>query len=217
MGVKTAGLLRADLAVDRQRQDHRRRRRGDRQLLDESRRASSAASTCTRANWSGRGIRARRTRTRCRRRRISLHQQFAQLVDAGVLRREARHRLSADGRADARYLGRQSHAAAERYSSALVALDIKTGKLAWSYQTVHHDLWDMDLPSQPTLVDMHRQGRRPGDHPAGQDRQSVRARPPHRRADRAGARAARAARRRARRPRFADPAVLRTHLPSEAI
>jgi quinoprotein glucose dehydrogenase len=43
---------------------------------------------------------------------------------------------------------------AERYSSALVALDINTGKLAWSYQTVHHDLWDMDLPSQPTLVDM---------------------------------------------------------------
>ncbi|WP_131195823.1 glucose/quinate/shikimate family membrane-bound PQQ-dependent dehydrogenase [Lichenihabitans psoromatis] len=44
--------------------------------------------------------------------------------------------------------------AQERYSSALVALDINTGKLAWSYQTVHHDLWDMDLPSQPTLVDV---------------------------------------------------------------
>jgi quinoprotein glucose dehydrogenase len=43
---------------------------------------------------------------------------------------------------------------AERYSSALVALDINTGKRAWSYQTVHHDLWDMDLPSQPTLVDL---------------------------------------------------------------
>ena len=43
---------------------------------------------------------------------------------------------------------------AERYSSALVALDINTGKRVWSYQTVHHDLWDMDLPSQPTLVDL---------------------------------------------------------------
>jgi quinoprotein glucose dehydrogenase len=42
----------------------------------------------------------------------------------------------------------------ERYSSALVALDINTGKRVWSYQTVHHDLWDMDLPSQPTLVDL---------------------------------------------------------------
>jgi quinoprotein glucose dehydrogenase len=44
--------------------------------------------------------------------------------------------------------------ASERYSSALVALDINTGKRVWSYQTVHHDLWDMDLPSQPTLADI---------------------------------------------------------------
>jgi quinoprotein glucose dehydrogenase len=42
----------------------------------------------------------------------------------------------------------------ERYGSALVALDIATGKRVWSYQTVHHDLWDMDLPSQPSLVDL---------------------------------------------------------------
>jgi quinoprotein glucose dehydrogenase len=42
----------------------------------------------------------------------------------------------------------------ERYASALVALDINTGKRVWSYQTVHHDLWDMDLPSQPTLIDL---------------------------------------------------------------
>ncbi len=45
-------------------------------------------------------------------------------------------------------------ALAERYSSALVALDVNTGKRVWSFQTVHHDLWDMDLPSQPTLVDL---------------------------------------------------------------
>lgn len=42
----------------------------------------------------------------------------------------------------------------ERYSSALVALDINTGKRVWHYQTVHHDLWDMDLPAQPSLVDL---------------------------------------------------------------
>ena len=52
--------------------------------------------------------------------------------------------------------GGNRSATAERYSSALVALNIKTGKRAWSYQTVHHDLWDMDLPSQPTLVDLKR-------------------------------------------------------------
>ncbi len=44
--------------------------------------------------------------------------------------------------------------ASERYDSSLVALDVKTGKLRWSYQNVHHDLWDMDLPSQPALVDV---------------------------------------------------------------
>ena len=42
----------------------------------------------------------------------------------------------------------------ERYSSSLVALDINTGKRVWHYQTVHHDLWDMDPPSQPSLVDL---------------------------------------------------------------
>ena len=44
----------------------------------------------------------------------------------------------------------------ERYDSALVALDIATGKLRWSFQNVHHDLWDMDMSSQPSLVDVHR-------------------------------------------------------------
>jgi quinoprotein glucose dehydrogenase len=42
----------------------------------------------------------------------------------------------------------------ERYASGLLALHASTGKLAWFYQTVHHDLWDMDLPSQPTLADI---------------------------------------------------------------
>lgn len=50
--------------------------------------------------------------------------------------------------------GGNRSAEAERYSSALVALDINTGKRVWAYQSVHHDLWDMDLPAQPTLVDL---------------------------------------------------------------
>jgi quinoprotein glucose dehydrogenase len=50
--------------------------------------------------------------------------------------------------------GGDRDALSERYSSALVALDINTGKRVWHYQTVHHDLWDMDLSSQPTLVDL---------------------------------------------------------------
>ncbi|PTQ09421.1 membrane-bound PQQ-dependent dehydrogenase, glucose/quinate/shikimate family [Sphingomonas oleivorans] len=42
----------------------------------------------------------------------------------------------------------------DRFSSSIVALDIATGRLRWVVQTVHHDLWDRDVPSQPTLVDL---------------------------------------------------------------
>jgi quinoprotein glucose dehydrogenase len=44
--------------------------------------------------------------------------------------------------------------AGERFNSAIVALDIATGQLRWVYQTVHHDLWDMDIGGQPSLVDL---------------------------------------------------------------
>ncbi len=43
--------------------------------------------------------------------------------------------------------------AEKQYSTALVALDVTTGKPAWSFQTVHNDVWDYDLGSQGTLVD----------------------------------------------------------------
>jgi quinoprotein glucose dehydrogenase len=42
----------------------------------------------------------------------------------------------------------------DQYSSALVALDVTTGKPRWRYQTVRRDVWDYDLGSQVTLVDM---------------------------------------------------------------
>ncbi|MEZ2128970.1 MULTISPECIES: glucose/quinate/shikimate family membrane-bound PQQ-dependent dehydrogenase [unclassified Sinorhizobium] len=42
----------------------------------------------------------------------------------------------------------------EKFSSSLVALDINTGQLRWVRQTVHHDLWDMDVPAQPSLLDL---------------------------------------------------------------
>ena len=42
----------------------------------------------------------------------------------------------------------------ERFASGMLALNATTGKLAWFYQTVHHDLWDMDVPAQPTLADV---------------------------------------------------------------
>jgi quinoprotein glucose dehydrogenase len=43
---------------------------------------------------------------------------------------------------------------AERFTAALVALDLATGKVRWELRTVNHDLWDRDLPSQPTLVEI---------------------------------------------------------------
>jgi quinoprotein glucose dehydrogenase len=46
-----------------------------------------------------------------------------------------------------------------RWANSIVALDGDTGKLVWGYQIVHHDLWDYDLASQPTLVDLMHDGK----------------------------------------------------------
>jgi quinoprotein glucose dehydrogenase len=44
------------------------------------------------------------------------------------------------------------------YADSIVALRASTGKVVWSFQTVHHDLWDYDNPSQPVLVTFRRGG-----------------------------------------------------------
>lgn len=38
------------------------------------------------------------------------------------------------------------------HANSVVALRIETGELVWAFQTVHHDVWDYDLPAQPTLT-----------------------------------------------------------------
>ena len=38
-----------------------------------------------------------------------------------------------------------------RYANSVVALKAETGEIAWGFQVVHHDLWDYDVASQPTL------------------------------------------------------------------
>lgn len=43
---------------------------------------------------------------------------------------------------------------AEKFSAGIVALDLASGKVRWNYQFTHHDLWDMDVGSQPTLLDL---------------------------------------------------------------
>ena len=44
------------------------------------------------------------------------------------------------------------------WSASVVALHADTGEVAWRFQTVHHDLWDFDVPAQPTLVTLQRDG-----------------------------------------------------------
>lgn len=45
------------------------------------------------------------------------------------------------------------------YGNSLVALDARTGKRLWHFQTVHHDLWDYDLASAPQLLTVNRNGK----------------------------------------------------------
>jgi quinoprotein glucose dehydrogenase len=44
------------------------------------------------------------------------------------------------------------------YANSLLALDAQTGKRIWHFQTVHHDLWDRDLPTPPALVTVMHNG-----------------------------------------------------------
>ncbi|WP_321798149.1 glucose/quinate/shikimate family membrane-bound PQQ-dependent dehydrogenase [Caballeronia sp. J97] len=44
-----------------------------------------------------------------------------------------------------------------RYATSILALDATTGKQKWVYQTVHNDLWDFDIPMQPSLIDFPEQ------------------------------------------------------------
>ena len=46
------------------------------------------------------------------------------------------------------------------HGNAVVVLDARTGEEIWSYQTLHHDLWDYDLPSMPALVEVDHKGSR---------------------------------------------------------
>ncbi|MBC9928934.1 PQQ-binding-like beta-propeller repeat protein [Chitinophaga qingshengii] len=45
------------------------------------------------------------------------------------------------------------------YGNSILAIDALTGKLKWHFQTVHHDVWDMDLPTPPVLVTVQRDGK----------------------------------------------------------
>jgi len=46
------------------------------------------------------------------------------------------------------------------YANSIVALKASTGKRVWSFQVVHHDLWDFDIAAQPILADVPHNGRK---------------------------------------------------------
>jgi quinoprotein glucose dehydrogenase len=46
------------------------------------------------------------------------------------------------------------------FGNCLLALDAETGKLLWHFQTVHHDVWDMDVPAPPSLITLNHDGKK---------------------------------------------------------
>ena len=64
------------------------------------------------------------------------------------------------GNATPDYFGAHRTDAMEKYASSIVAVDATTGLTRWHFQTTHHDIWDYDVPSQPTLVDLSLDGER---------------------------------------------------------
>lgn len=58
------------------------------------------------------------------------------------------------GNANPDYFGGPRRSFDDRYSSSVVALDAASGKVRWAFQTTHHDLWDFDVASPPSLVDL---------------------------------------------------------------
>ena len=49
---------------------------------------------------------------------------------------------------------------ANLFANSVVAVDAVTGKYKWHFQTIHHDLWDSDLPPAPSLIDIVKDGKK---------------------------------------------------------
>jgi quinoprotein glucose dehydrogenase len=63
------------------------------------------------------------------------------------------------GNAAVDYYGALRKPYENEYNSSIVAIDVTTGKPVWHFQTVHYDVWDYDLGSQPTVVDISMNGQ----------------------------------------------------------
>jgi quinoprotein glucose dehydrogenase len=79
------------------------------------------------------------------------------------------------------FYGGDDRKGANLFGDSLVALDCATGRRKWHFQTIHHDLWDWDLPAQPVLVDLRpRRKAHTGRGSGNQDRICIRVRSPKR-------------------------------------
>jgi quinoprotein glucose dehydrogenase len=76
--------------------------------------------------------------------------------------------LSVDEKRGAVYFGTGSPAAdfyggiragTNLFSDCIISLDAETGKMNWYFQTIHHDLWDRDIPSPPNLITLKHDGK----------------------------------------------------------
>jgi quinoprotein glucose dehydrogenase len=54
--------------------------------------------------------------------------------------------------------GAQRRTFDDAYGDTVLALDADTGRVRWKFQTTHHDIWDYDVPAQPTLVELPTSG-----------------------------------------------------------
>lgn len=57
-------------------------------------------------------------------------------------------------------INRDPESNTEKFRDALVALDLKTGAFKWKFQTSNNDLWDRDNPSQPSLMELGKEGEK---------------------------------------------------------
>ena len=90
--------------------------------------------------------------------RLEIHRRREQL-GGDVDRRGARNRLHPDRFGYADFYG-GDRPGQNLFANCLLALDVKTGKRLWHFQTVHHDLWDLDNVSAPQLVTVNHNGKK---------------------------------------------------------
>ncbi|MGZ7278164.1 hypothetical protein ACXWOP_09580, partial [Streptococcus pyogenes] len=63
------------------------------------------------------------------------------------------------GNPGADHWGGNRSAEEDRFTAAVVAVELATGRTRWSFATVQHDLWDYDIGASPMLLDVDIDGR----------------------------------------------------------